>query len=1131
MTCLLLFLYIWGSTTSIQDSQNTLPTLSLFEKSETIAGKDFDKPYQLSYWPIIPGTDKVWIDGALILRHKTQDTRPGTEDSRLMPYYTIDYNQGQIFVEADIAPESIVRIDYQIIPISVRKSYQRQLFAPLEVPESEEAEGQPGVSRIQTPEELPPTLNFSGTKTLSLSMESIRGLTINQPTRLQVNGKVSESVSVMALLSDQDLPLQPEGTTEEIEDLDRILIRIEGKHLSATLGDYEAGFGETEFVLLPKMLEGAQAQGEFDAGGFTLLGAVSRGKTSSVTLQGLEGQNEYRINVDGRYIVMIAGSEAVWLNGEKMRRGEDNDYIIGDYGDPIVEFTNKHLITGNDVIVVDFEYIEEDRNYRQDLYGTRGKVNLLRKRGYADSFLRKGLTLGVSYATESDDKDNPLIILNNEEIGSLVDNDLDPDGDGILLPAPTKRSVIGFDGIMSLGDSTDLKGEVALSKLDPNTFSVHDELEEGKAWKLNGSSGTDKFRANFDFRKLDSDFVPIGATFSSRTRTTYQRDFDNVTFGDTPSSISATPSGEESYNLNLRYEPMEHVELRGDLGRATHESSVESGSIFASRRTDHWSRTLKIALPDIPQINTRYQEVITEIDGQDDLRKTREFWEMDHKLWEKLNVAAQSEEIESIASAGSTSGDDRRREERRFHVEVPSLKKVSLSGEYSFETEYTNPTSRTWVKSSSARTISADLSARPKSWLDFSGYFARREFSRLSDSGSIDIPSASESDDAVSDDSTTNLADLKLNLKPLRINYQIDKKLSTEREEQYVNYILTEVDGREEKRFLNPGEGSYVKIDEYTYREDMEKGDYIRLVRTVRDRPVTSLALQSVFSFRPRSSFRKRSEEDQSKSISRRLMESLSMLELGLRISEEQERASRKFYLLQDLQTSKTIYGLRRYWCRTQVSPVKRFSLTANWESGKTINRRVNSRSREFRSDRWNVRLESPMTARFSLGGDWEQDNSSESVSGLSESGDSGLISDISERQRSRSVFLRYNSTKALSRIKLEASYDTEQDEDALSEDPAVSTKTVSLGSEVMWSIRGRGTTTAKYEIARGTSSGKLPFARFDFHEGISHKVRLEVSYRLRWFTDITARLIYRGEMAQREKPDHRLEMEMTADF
>jgi mRNA-degrading endonuclease RelE of RelBE toxin-antitoxin system len=32
---------------------------------------------------------------------------------------------------------------------------------------------------------------------------------------------VSENVKVTALLSDQDLPLQPEGTTEEINDLDK----------------------------------------------------------------------------------------------------------------------------------------------------------------------------------------------------------------------------------------------------------------------------------------------------------------------------------------------------------------------------------------------------------------------------------------------------------------------------------------------------------------------------------------------------------------------------------------------------------------------------------------------------------------------------------------------------------------------------------------------------------------------------------------------------------------------------------------------------------------------------------------------------------------------------------------------
>jgi hypothetical protein len=1141
-----------------QEPEDVLSTLSLFEKTEKIKGEDFSDPYQLAYWPIIPDTDRVWIDGAL----KSRDVD-----------YTIDYRLGRLSLKADFAPDSIIRVDYQVIPISVRKFYQRQLFAPAETLPSERVEPLPGEApeadlKPATAEELPSTLNFSGTKTLSLSMESIRGLTINQPTRLNVNGKVSESVSVMAMLSDQDLPLQPEGTTEELEDLDRILIKIEGQHLSATLGDYEAAFGETEFVLLPKMLEGAQAQGEFDVGGFTVLGAVSRGQTSSITLRGMEGQREYRINVDGRYIVMIAGSETVWLNGEEMRRGEENDYVIRDYGDPTVEFTNKHLITSSDVIVVDFEYIEEDRNYRQDLYGTRGKVNLFQKRSVSKGFV-DGVTIGASYATESDDKDNPLIPLNEEEIASLKLNDLDPDEDGILLPAPVKHSVLGLDGRLNVSDNTSLIGEVALNKRDLNTFSTYDKPEEGVAWKLNGASGTDRFNVNLDFRKLDPGFVPIGATFSSRTRATYQEDYEDISFGEVASlALQPFPSGETSYDMDLWYEPVEHIRLSADLGQMSNEyskSDLSSLNAASKRVVNHWSRSLKIDLPNLPEVRTRYQEAVTEIDGRDDLKKTRELWEMDHKIWEKLSVGARSEEIESLSQDGDTElqnstekspqpplqggvsssyGGDRRREERRLIFEVPAYEKLSLSGEYSQETEYANPLPlenppsplykgeydhiqdpATWSKLSSASTVSANLFARPRSWLDFSGYFARRKFSRLLDSGIAD--------EALPADSTTNLADLKLNLKSLRINYQIDRKLSTEREEQYVNYILTKVDGEEERRFLQPGEGSYVKIDEYTFREDMEKGDYIRLVRTVRDRPVTSLALQSVFSLRPRRPFRTLpagSGETERISPVRRMMGLFSLLELeaGVRISEEQESASRGFYLLQDLQTDETIYGLRRYWSRAQLSPVKRFSLTANWETGRTLNKRINNSSREFESDRWSVRFESPLTAKFSLGGEWEQDDSSETVSSLLES---EPISDISERRRDRSVFLRYQLTRTLSRLKLEGSYETERDHDALSDEPPVLTKTVSLGSEATWSFRGRGTAITKYEIARGTSSGELPFARYDFHEGISHRIRLQTNYRLKWFTDMTARLIYRAEFAEREKPDHRLEMEMTANF
>jgi len=1112
-------------------------SLSLFEKTENIIGKDFQNPYQIINLPIIPSTEKIYLDNTLLLKNTD---------------YTINYELGQVTLNKEIKPESAIRIEYHIIPIFLQKVYQKKLFEPQEkiILEKEtltsEIENKPSLNKTNTLETMPSDLTFTGTKSLSMSMESLKGLSINQPTRLNVSGKIANSINVSALLSDEDLPLQPEGTTEQLEDLDKILIKIEGRNLSATLGDYETSFGDTEFVLSPKMVEGAQAQGNFDIGGFTLIGAVSKGQSSSVTLEGIEGQSEYRISVNGKYIIMVAGSEQVWLNGEKMRR--EKDYVIRDYGDPIVEFTNKHLLTGKDVIVVDFEYVDEERNYGQKMYGARGKLNVHKDdsdiNSYGKSFKFLGLdsTFGVSYATESDDKNNPIIPLNAQDIASLKRNKLDPDGNGILLPAPMSSSVLGFDGRLNLSENTFLSGEMAMNKRDLNTFSTLDKPEEGKAWKLNGSSNYKKFRLNLDFRSFDPNFIPIGATVYSRSRTTYQKNYDEIGFGGSQSSIQLTSPKEESYNADLWIEPIDRIELKGNMGRVSSEYKQPEPY---KNIVDHWSRSLRVAIPNLPQIDTRYQEATTKSSNATDFRKTRESLELNHRFLKMLNVKLKSEEIQSFYVSPFITEDSNSKElktqEQSLTMELPSFNKVSLSGDFSFEKDYSRKEDQLahstlapmnladpiqWIKASSAQTAALNLSTKSISWLDLSGYFGHRKLVKENNSN---LQQSTPSN------ITTNVADFKLNLKQLRINYQIDKKLSTEKEEQYVNYIVTLVDGKEQVRYLKPGEGSYVKIDEYTYREDAEKGDYIRLLRTVSDKPVASLAFQTVFSMRPKSSFN-RQKKAESLSIKDRIISSVSMFEVGARFNEEQDNVSKDFYVLKDLQTDKTIYGLKKYWYRTQISPIKKLSLTTDWETGRTLNRRLNSQSKDTETDRWKVRLESPLTDVISCGGEFGKDDMTEKISSIPLTGSDNfsvidVISDISERQRSRSIFMSLNPTGIISRMEIKGSYETERDGDVLSDEVPVLTKTISLGSEASFSFMGKGTTTLQYDIAKGTSSGELPFARYDFHNGISHKIRIETSYRVRWFTDLTLQATYRAEIAKDSKPDHRFEMEATADF
>ncbi len=336
---------------------------------------------QLSNKFLIPESEVLSIGGSVLSRG---------ED------YEIGYIQG--WVRLKTPPADSVSVYYEIFPWKLREVYYHR---SLPEPEKIHRGGSAGGGyRFSPAGESGASFRFnhSGSIFRSVSMGTDRGASLDSGMELQLNGRLGKGVTVTAALSDQNIPLQPEGDTRSLEEIDKVYVSVQGERLGLNLGDYDLFIPGREFASVERKLTGAKATAAGERYEAMVSAATSKGEYHSLKLNGVEGlQGPYQLRGrDGQAgILILAGTEKVWLDGRRLTRGDDNDYII-DYSLGEITFSERVPISSDSRIVVDFQYAAD--TYSRSYYHSAGSVELAGER----------MKLTYALAREGDNRKDPL---------------------------------------------------------------------------------------------------------------------------------------------------------------------------------------------------------------------------------------------------------------------------------------------------------------------------------------------------------------------------------------------------------------------------------------------------------------------------------------------------------------------------------------------------------------------------------------------------------------------------------------------------------------------------------------------------------------------------------------------------
>ncbi|MEQ8578244.1 MAG: hypothetical protein RIC57_04310 [Balneola sp.] len=278
---------------------------------------------------------------------------------------------------------SVVTVSFKYYPYSLRRFYNDKAVQPLDssIFDNESSNKFSGFSSSdQTNRSTESDLQQRGSLSRGIIVGTNQDFALESGLDFELSGKLTDDVTISAVLTDKSIPIQPNGTTQNLKEFDKVFIQVQAPNTTIEMGDVDISLEKSTFAKLNRRLQGAAGYNTTNFTDLSAAASVVRGVFKSVSLQGLEGvQGPYRLtgNENEEFVIILAGTERVYINGQLVQRGEDGEYII-DYGLGEIYFTNNLLIKDETRIVVEYEYI--DQNFNRTLVAAEGQGSLLNNR-------------------------------------------------------------------------------------------------------------------------------------------------------------------------------------------------------------------------------------------------------------------------------------------------------------------------------------------------------------------------------------------------------------------------------------------------------------------------------------------------------------------------------------------------------------------------------------------------------------------------------------------------------------------------------------------------------------------------------------------------------------------------------